>query len=1050
MNSADEEVDPSHYMGTLDALLRDLDHLEWKRSNASTFSVPYKTLLSVLERDDLIRALDRRVSNPEELQKAVKKLLRDSAENFQLQLRSEIDGAPFKLIPVLRFYDQCCRGVKRGRLPEQEGKATVSPIVLPPVKPVKPTLPDLKLFSIPGAHWSVRMSPEFGDGQTMLTWLYEMLLSEPRCTLDDIQVGSWLLRSAGGGVSGNGLTPRIVAKLLRLAVTCAERPRVMVFDPTRLCLNVPCLARYCPSGQIVSRARLVTLITLQWSKLKKLDSTFFGELTKAQLMRDVTMHEHDLTADEWCTVTRSVEPPEKVVLTTEFLYQHVAPWLFMLPEWLLAFAVNALGLRYPGRRPPPPQGSFANVREVCKFLNIGLMHKSCVVVPSEDLHLSIIRGHTRSSIRLLFLQTEDENQSLWRGLLSGEEVAKVDGLLIERYLPTDVLAAQQFIRTKRAPPGLSFDEKGIFLSRLPHIRLEFRWYQLTASAIDVEQLFRDAYQILIGVAGPRTLMPGGETCSFGAVVSKFGLLGAMLRVVDIARRDHTYPDNVVPIFDMNYVPVCDQAAAFNIHRLTGRFSKHITGFRNNIYDIQWMLTDVCTVLRRTGLIDPNRLSAATVEANPWITPGMERYFSPKDVCLLLSSVFATVELSSTVVRPMLDTLQVPLRRTDVEDMENTIVPPVMSVDRLYSIASESHISDARESVCGFLEHYRVTEAPFVVYETAIANKLDELRTHAVLCGKLGANVWFDGNKPRELLVSVDERAYRSWIGRQSRSRERLVPHVPCPIRIRYTGEEAVLVSFDYDKDCWTVWKKNAAERRGLFVELARRDFDLLDQIRCLPAPVKLIGDDAVIETEPVAVREDSSGGGVYWIEFTGGAQRKMRLSHDFVWASDAYRELDYAITLEAEEEEDDDGPQLISQLFDEDGEKRYRILQSDMPLPGPQCQDWVMKEFFSETGRFGVWHFVRWMEMKVSTTVLYEAFYAVQPSADQPLNESWAQRATQQIKDSCRWLWERIQASHSEHFKVANYQRMVWFTKMSGRTHDEDTFAWLMEKLYDL
>ena len=1032
----DEQTSYQHYVTLLSALLQDLDHLQWKRTSrdASSFYVPYRTMLRMLGKDSMSKALDTKPH--ESLQTAAKKLLRDSVVLFLEQLQREVDGAPFTLIPVLKFYQQC-RGTKRARpqVPQPMEVGDMPSVVPPPI-------PTFRLESVPGAHRSLRMSPGIVDGPTMAKWIYSKLMDDGRRTMTDRQVGSWLLSACGD--LAHDLTPSVVTKLLRLAVECARRPKLLVFDVDTLCSGFKCMARY----KSVSRSRMSTMLMLYYWKLKDAGRVVWGEMSKDNLLYDITSHDDDLTATEWSTLT-GIDPPAYVLVTTQLLLRGVAPWLFMLPGWQLALGVNALGLSYPGTRPSPPVISKnTSLERVCQTMNVGLVHKDRVIVASDGISLSAIPGR-HGNIRVLFLEKKPD---VWGCLVSSGDSQRMTKLLTEHQhsLPTDIRAAQTFIRTKRAPVGLSFDKNGIYLSSNPVVRLEFRWYQLTTSNVDVEQLFRDAYQILIGGGGPRTLKDGNEKRAFGEVVSSVGLLGAMHRVVDTALREHTYPDSVVPIFDMNYVPVCNQSAAFNIHRLTGRFSKHIVGYRNNAYDVQFMLNEVCIVLRRTGLIDRTRLNAAVVEANPWITPGMERRFSPKDVCLLLATVFATIEVGRPVVSTMLNGLTVHLSRTDIEDIEESTTY-MTTIASMYKVASDSLVSNAHQSVCDYLEHYRVIEGPYIVYSTPDegVEVVDEARSHAVLCGNMiggpggigGLQLWFNEAEPQAVCVGIDPSLFRRWIGQQSNSRERLAPNVPCPVRIRYTGEEGVLVVFEHARDRYHVWKKSGTG--GVLVELARRDFDLLENHRCLPALVKLTANGST----SYAIREDEDG--VYWMASEPGAPHsdhyKLRIDVDFVWATNAYFELDL---MQSHHHRNDEGPDLVPELFSEEGERMYRVLQPDMPLPGPQCQDWVMREFFSETSDYGVGRFVRWMEMKVSTAVLYEAFYAVQPEG--PLNESWAMRAEQQVKHSCLWLWDRLTVTHKEHFKVVNYQKMVWFTKMLGKEHTNETFEWVMAKLYDL
>jgi hypothetical protein len=1029
----DDMTSLQHYSSLLSSLLNDLDHLPWKRAsrNSSTFSIPYKTLLTFLDRNDLVRALNR--NGHERLKTKIKKLLRESSEIFREQLRDEVEGNRLQLIPVLKFY-QHCRGTKRNRpaAPESMENNDLPPVVKQKSAPQNSL--SLKLESIPGASFNVMMSPEFSDGKSMQGWLYDKLMEERRQTLSDEQVGSWLLQACGGG----GVpTPTIVTKLLRLACDCAQRPKLLVFDPTQLCYPYPFFLRHCGS-QSVSRERLASLLVLYWDKLKQESSHAWENLTKEEVLFDIAVHGHDFSANEWKILTGKPEAPPFVLVTSALLYQ-IAPWLFELQAWQLALALNALGLRYPGKQPCAPSLHLGNVVDLCKAFSIGLIHKEKVLLPAASgLYISLLPGGPTQNntriVRMIFVKNET-----WSGLMTEERALSIPRLLTARHLPTDVRAAQTFIRTKKAPPGLSFDDKGIFLTANPVIRLDFRWYQLTASNVDIEQLFRDAYQILIGGGGPRTLKPGNEKRPFTDLMENFGFVGAMHRMVDIALREHTYPDHVVPIFDMNYVPVCNQLAALNIHTLTGRFTKHIIGFRNNQYDAQFLLTDVCSKSRRTGLIDRNRLNVSTIEAYPWITPGMERHFSPKDICLLLASVFVTMEVNR--VGGCEDwgwsTLRVPLCRTDVEDLSGDDAPVVWpSVKEMYAIASESYVTNAMEAVCQFMHHHRTTDGPFIVYsDTGV---IDRVTTHAVMCGRLTRETWFDGGKPTAIRLALKLSDYRRWIGKQSRSRECLVPNTPCPVRIRHTGEEAVLVVFDYVKDKYHVWKKTG--HQGVMTELSRSDFDILEHTRCLPAQVRIksTGDTAY------AVREDGEGG--WWIGpradcDTVGLNR-MR-GDDFEWVTSAFYELNL---LRPSGEEEDEGPEQIAELFTEDGEQKYRILQPDVPLPGRECQDWVMKEFFSEHSDYSVWRFVQWMEMKVTNAVLYESFYAV----EQSLNESWAQRATLQVKESCRWLWDRLSASHPEHFKVSGYQRMVWFSKLTGREHDEETFEWIMQKLYEL
>ena len=185
----------------------------------------------------------------------------------------------------------------------------------------------------------------------------------------------------------------------------------------------------------------------------------------------------------------------------------------------------------------------------------------------------------------------------------------------------------------------------------------------------------------------------------------------------------------------------------------------------------------------------------------------------------------------------------------------------------------------------------------------------------------------------------------------------------------------------------------------------------------------------------------------YKIQLPNGSVRVLTLHVDFEWVDTVYIDRETAEALEERP------PPMEVSMFNEDSSLRYKSMEKEvMPFPEASCQDWVLRDFFSERGRYSVWRFLRFMELSdTDRSVLYEAFDQCQYSSGrQGKQGSWVDRAKRQISDSCWWIWNRLDPVHPESWKFRLNHR-VWHEKFPSQCvpFSRDAFRFVMDRLYD-
>lgn len=962
----------------LSKLLEQLDVLDWdakksKTKLGKTFTVPYKTLLHEAGRADL-------ASKPEK--NKVIQVLRKSKTQLEGKIARELQGDPFSLIPVLQFFGQFQKGTKRER-PE----TTTSAIAVATPTQQTPYVNKFTLFSVPGAQKTIRMSIPLYDGLEMASWIYDyMMTSSQGRFLSDETVEAWLRQS----------NVKVTPKLLRLqeAISCRKEGMLLILD-----LNAFTSKYLSDFGEIKDYAKLATVIALRWSDLKT-RQPWIDLPSKQIVLADLVDPTLRFTRAEWDV---KGDDNHHVIVTSDM----ISSMLSQSNPQMLAFAKKALGLRC---KVPTFSASLQTVNDVAQFFGFGLAKRSEIVnaANNADIYLDIVPSFDKRGVCLL-LHSVGKN---WSCLFSRKMVNQVSNMLKSDDLPSDIHASRVFAKTGRVPKGLQFDKEGISIVAYPNIKLCFAWYVQKNGLTDLEQLFQDAYQLLRD-GPPKSIAADSAEFTFTDMVKSLGLIGALQKITDTRQ----YPQNVFPIFDMRFIPASSQSHAYEIHRLTGRFSNHVTGYYNNVIGARMLLQDICK---------GKKIRDDVLQSRPWITAIMRRHFSPIEICMLMVSVFGGGPNVSLVSH--FDSIKIRLGKTDVEGLR--VDAPHVTLQQLHENAANKLVgltqADIEQTTNYYLRMIMETEGPFLVYRQ---QQLDEEYSRAVLCERHPIS-FQTGDMISFLNLPLGMGNFSAWINQQSRHREQLMPNVPCEIRIRKTGETAMLVVFKYEKDRWHVWNGTT------MAEYSRRDFDIIEQNRCLPAPVTILATNGA----GIALKRSFAGGAdeTYWVkQSSDSCEVKMTLGKHFTWSNDVYfnpKMLQHQVAASER------APELVDEVFDQDSAFVYQAAD-ELILPGKECNDWAMREFFAKKSHQSIWPFVRFFQVQVTTEILYHAFFL--DAAAFQSEKSWAARAKLHVFKACDWFWHRIISSD------INYDRMIWQTKLKGREASPDTFAYVMNLLYE-
>lgn len=992
------------------------------------FCVPYKTLLDQIDRQDLIRSAKMDTH-------AIIKLLRN-AENFlQSKILEELEGAPYVLIPVLKFYEKVV--------------GTVAPIskvcvkrqrsdVMDPLPKKEEVTQQLKytLLTIPGATDDIRMTHPFDNGQMMIEWIYRYVSDWKKHLLSDEEVGNWL--RAMTGFCGGG---ELISKIIRLEEAATCRDVLVIYD-------VEIFAKYLGFVGVKSYDKLATMVAIRWDCIKKLQNSDL--MNKQEMMSDISDSKLQFGKDEWKYISgHAMNGYCKV--NGKALREHVR-WLYgVIPEYILTCAKACMGIHVkhvkrvehlkPVEQPKEMDVSSRPIQtldvssrpiqtpdDVATYWGVGLMVKGKVVLKSNSgLYISVIKSGS-DKLRLLLNRLKSGNWSIFYSEVKG---AKITQMLKSDVLPWDMYAADCFMKTGKVPSGLLVDTEGIYVASNSLIRFKFEWYRQMNGLLNMEQMFTDVYGILQNGL-PKAMRKDSKVVNMLDMMHSFGFLEAMHKVIDTSVRDYIYPENVSPIFDLKFLPVTSQQHAYEIHRLTGRFGSHIIGYFNSKTLRYARLQDICPKRQRSRGLNYSQIREEVLEGNgKWITPLMRKHFSAKELCLLMVSVF-----SAPISSAHLEMVRITLGKNDIENMKTP--PEIFSLREMHNMVCKHEELTQTQSPRSYVTHYMKmlmeTQGSFIVLEKKGSSQkltIEENITNALMMWDENVE-WYtktETDEPKDLYFidlppfGNSAHNFRQWITRQVYNmRHRFLPHVPCEVMLRHTNERARLIVFNYEKDIWHIWN---GHRMG---EYNRSEFDVIDDVRCLPAAVML-----KTGGEGIALRQ-SGVDQIYWVSMNGSNVR-LTLGKDFEWRVPIY--YDPNVIAQQQEKACDRMPAMLDEVFTADSEFRYQSTFDAQLLPGPDCQDWAMREFFSKKSFASIWQFIRFFQIHVEIDTLYYVYFLEKAEI-----ENWAERAKLHVETGCRWFWEKIGAQQIV------YDNMVWQTKLVGRKYSDETYQFVMKELY--
>jgi hypothetical protein len=1004
----------------LSNLLEQLHVLEWNPNpKQKSFAVPYKTLLREVGRTDLAvkKSYDK---------DAIVKILRDSKEKLEERISKELDGDPYSLIPVLNFFastqqstvrgtkrerevapkskkffastqQSTVRGTKREREVAPKSKNTTKKRTEPLSQKhvvVDRTIVFKQLVCVPGAQKHLRMSPQFFKADEMASWLYDYLTTgiDGRY-LSDLDVSNWLKGH------GSFITP----KFLRLQETLSHRGAGLL-----LILDFPNFVAELSVSfgvSISDYAKLATFVALRWSDLK--NTSPWSSLSNKQLvLADLVDPTLRFSKDEWASIVGPCNSPY-VIVTREAL----ACITESQNIHMLTIARRALGIKLDKSQQAFVYAPSAKTpMDVARLFGFGLFCPNQKLVQSDaGIYLAVLPSSASTS--LLFHQSH-----YWTCLFSEKNVKELPGLLKNNELPSDIHASRVFSKTGRVPKGLLCDKEGIYLAANPAIKFCFSWYKQKNGIMDLDNLFHDAFQLLV-----RSVPVEPRKYVLCDIVKAHGLLGGLQKLTELATIHYTYPDHIFPLFDMRFLPVASQKSAYEIHRLTGRFSSYVSGYYHNGTGFRVLLSDICRTKQH--------INEDVLTKYPWITGSMRKNFSTKELCFLMVVFGNSRNNPELKLSQILLNTHISLGKTDVDSLQYQA--PKVNLRQLYEVAMAKLIgvdtNVIEHSVNNYLQMIMETDGPFLVLDGATQDIQDDYSA-AVLTEQ--QPMFFNGDLAFvDLPRGLSNFSY--WLNQQARNREYLMPNVPCQVRIRKTGEIATLVVFKYEKDRWHIWNGNSMG------EYVRKDFDVIENTRCLPAPVHVLTNNS----SGIALKKSIGSDDTYWVKQSESdvSVVKMTLGKHFTWSQEVYTDpniLHHYVPAE------DRAPELVDEVFDQDSAFVYQTLSNtELVLPGKECNDWAMREFFSHKSQDSIWPFISYFHLHVNMELLYHAFYLGKVEFES--ERSWAVRNKLHVRKACQWFWEKILNSDIE------YDRLVWKNKLKDRDNSQVTFDYIIKSLYE-
>lgn len=1029
----------------LDDLLESLERLTWTKERGK-FPIPYKTLLEEVGRGDLI-------GNAPSRKRDVVRLLQtpNSKQLLHQRLNDELTGAPLKLVPVLRYYaSKACRGKKRER---NVGVATATPmkqqververveqververVERVPGTTLAKAQKDRQLVCVPGASSNVRASWVICNSTELFQCVYDNIIgSSSSAAIPDTDVGVWL--SAVLNDARGALAP----KLLRLYDAALRRPVLLIFDVYGFArhLGVSC------DGQ---RAKLATRIALEWNRFKSLDPLKDLE-HKQSALTDIASASVSFALAEWAEVLGLQANDISFTVVNASALSDCARWLFESPYVTMARAMMGLPLLSATNKPKVKANG--SIIEVAQTLGFGLFKgKEEILATKGGMYLSL-SGSPKMGIRIFF----SGSGTSWRCVHRREEALMLTKMLHSPRPPSDALAATMFLKTRRLPKGLRLEEDCLVLTTGgATLRLHMAWYRSGRSGlIDFDEMFRDAYGLL-RLGPPKTLATGSSEVDLQLLTRHLGFVEALQLLTATATKHHTYPANVVPIFKMTSVSdgsACHtQQAAAEIHRLTGRFSEHIVGYHNTSNNFSVRFSEMCVAKRKDGSLDFNKLQARVYERCPWITPSLQHYFTVKELCLLLVATFWQWNGTFDEAR-LLGQLRMRLSASDMELVEKARVgqgrgEQAEQAEHNWSISLQTMVDQTKSlgfDASALVEHYLnalvQTKGPWLVVNSETGETRVDLTTQVIL-GQ--ANIpWLTLNEAEPLSMMhlpMGLAEFRSWLSKQARSRQGLLPVLPCQVRVKATQQTGKLIVFNFEQDRWHIWD-DQTQSMG---EFRREDFVILESQRCLPAPIIFLQQEgegsATPSTTGIAISQvgdSNSESNMYWVKkevfqrktsctlsssssnAEGDSLQKMTLNVDFKWADNSYYDPKL---MQHQTPASERTPEMISKVFrnsgganNEDYELAFQEL-CDVRLPDGNCKDWAMREFFSRTAQYSIWHFVDYLQLHVSTETLYTVFCKCADALShrndaQEIARRWALRAQLQLRAACEYFWNQ-------------------------------------------
>ncbi len=409
----------------------------------------------------------------------------------------------------------------------------------------------------------------------------------------------------------------------------------------------------------------------------------------------------------------------------------------------------------------------------------------------------------------------------------------------------------------------------------------FHWYKHKSGIIDYQQLFYDAFYVLKHGIPKMFKLP---YMTIREAVMSRGLLNILHDIVDTAAKYNILPSNVIPIFDLQKIPVQTQQHAFEIYKMTGRFSNNIIGYFNVATTNKIFIHNMCPKKKRGGALNLKVIYKEILTKYKWITLPVRKQFSPKELCLLISSIFAygddiNIMLDKTSIQTCIN----------IDDDTN-----VICMSDLYTHC-EKYISEA-ENIESIIYNYLCKviddQGPFVVLNSD--NTINQECTNHVLVGQTQTIRSHLLNRANRIIELPNGLHGFNLYMKQCIRCTKLFPRVPCETIINDTGEQAKLIVFNFEKDKWYIWN-------GINIgEYRRCDFQILENVRSLPAPIKTLTQcfsNARLNLfslfiffscyKPRALRSSGEENG-YWIDLGNNHNVKMFLGKDFVWKDDFF------------------------------------------------------------------------------------------------------------------------------------------------------------------